>query len=343
MSQSMIYVSRFAGVCMLLAGLTAHAQDADPAARLASAASLTSLNQVDQRPWHLKLDITIFDDKGENPSQGTIEVWHAGTDERTVYTFGDATSTRIKHDGKSYGMSSGPSLPFEADEVLQQVLHPGPEPDELNDSKPELRKQKFGKVSLNCIMLTQPIKGADTVPLGLFPTYCLDANDLIRSTYNFGGETVVLNGIGKFLDHDVPTQLDIVNGQIKIASSKIITLATYIPQPDEFVPAADMKAIGGEARVAGGVIAGSRISFTQPVYPEGAKERHESGTVTLRAIIGRDGHIRLLRPTSATDPDFVIAAIAAVRRWTYKPYLLNGEPTEVDTTITVNFALNGGY
>jgi protein TonB len=45
---------------------------------------------------------------------------------------------------------------------------------------------------------------------------------------------------------------------------------------------------------------------------------------------------------SATYPDFVIAAIAAVRQWVYRPYLLNGEPTEVDTTITVNFALNGG-
>jgi protein TonB len=40
---------------------------------------------------------------------------------------------------------------------------------------------------------------------------------------------------------------------------------------------------------------------------------------------------------STPDPDLAIAALAAVRQWTYKPYLLNGEPTELQTTITVNF------
>jgi outer membrane biosynthesis protein TonB len=60
----------------------------------------------------------------------------------------------------------------------------------------------------------------------------------------------------------------------------------------------------------------------------------------LRAIIGRDGHVHGLRPVSSPGPDLTISAIAAVRQWTYKPYLLNGEPTEVDTTITVNYNLN---
>lgn len=57
----------------------------------------------------------------------------------------------------------------------------------------------------------------------------------------------------------------------------------------------------------------------------------------MHAIIGRDGHIRSLRLISAADPSLAVSAIAAVRRWTYQPYVLNGTPTEVDTTITVNF------
>lgn len=339
----MNYKFRLVGVCFLWAGMSACAQGNDPGARLAVATALTSLNQVDQKPWHLMLDVTVFDDKGANPSAGTIEVWHAGTDERTVYTFGDATSTRIKHEGKLYGTSNGSTLPFEADEVLQKVLHPGPESDELGGSKPELRQHKFGSVLLDCIMLTQPIKGASQISLGLFPTYCLDGNQVIRSAYNFGGQIVVLSGIGKFMDHMVPTQLDILDGPAKVAASKIATLASYEPQPGEFVPGADMKPEGGYARMSGEISAGNRITFWQPLYPEVAKLRHETGTVILRALIGRDGHIRMLRPanpTNPTDPEFVIAAIAAVRHWTYKPYLLNGEPTEVDTTITVNFAMN---
>jgi protein TonB len=60
----------------------------------------------------------------------------------------------------------------------------------------------------------------------------------------------------------------------------------------------------------------------------------------LRALIGRDGHIYDLRPVTAPDTALAGAALLAVRQWTYKPYLLNGLPTEVDTTITVNFNLN---
>lgn len=339
MRQSMSHKFRLVGVCLLWAGMNAWAQGDDPGARLAVATALTSLDTVDQKSWHLMLDVTVFDDKGANPSAGTIEMWHAGNDERTVYTFGDATRTSLRRDGKLYGESTGPGLPFGAEDVLENVLHPGPSLDEMSNSKPELRKQKVGAVSLDCIMLSQPYKGGGEVPLGLYPTYCMDANGMIRATYNFGSSTVVVNGIGKFMDHMVPMQMEIRNGRVEVASSKIVKLSSFEPQSEEFVPGADMKPLGGYARMSGSVVAGNRIAFVQPAYPEGAKQRHESGTVILHALIGRDGHIHRLSPANAADPEFVIAAIAAVRHWAYKPYLLNGEPTEVDTTIKVNFEL----
>jgi periplasmic protein TonB len=63
--------------------------------------------------------------------------------------------------------------------------------------------------------------------------------------------------------------------------------------------------------------------------------------VVLHAIISKQGTITQLNAISG--PDMLKgAATDAVRQWRYKPYLLNGEPTEVDTTITVNFNLNGG-
>jgi hypothetical protein len=309
-------------VCFVVLGSIAGAQVDGPASRLESASALTSLDDVDQKPWHLKLDVTVFGEKGKNPSEGTIEVWHAGPDQRTVYT----SSTTLKHDGKTYYSKAGPSLPFEANEALQEVLHPGPRAIEIEGTVPELRKQKFGASEFDCVMLTQPIKGSTPVPLGLFPTYCL-SNGIIRIAYNFGGQAVVLNRMGTFLGRDVALETGIREGKFDVASAKIVALAIYTPQPDEFLPAASMVQEGTEARISGSVIAGNRVSFVAPLYPDSAKIAHESGKVVLRAIIGRDGHIHSLRPTSATDPDFVIAAITAVRQWVYKPYLLNGEPT----------------
>jgi protein TonB len=97
----------------------------------------------------------------------------------------------------------------------------------------------------------------------------------------------------------------------------------------------------GPARISGGVIAGNIITKTTPVYPPIARAAHQGGTVVLHAIISKAGTIESL--TVISGPAMLQgAALDAVKTWKYKPYLLNGEPTEVDTTIMVNFNLNGG-
>jgi protein TonB len=76
-----------------------------------------------------------------------------------------------------------------------------------------------------------------------------------------------------------------------------------------------------------------------PEYPHVAKVAHVEGTVVLEAVIGKDGAVKDLRAVSG-PPMLANAAIAAVKQWRYKPYYLNGQPTEVDTTIKVNFKLS---
>jgi protein TonB len=97
----------------------------------------------------------------------------------------------------------------------------------------------------------------------------------------------------------------------------------------------------GPTRISGGVMAGRILNKTQPVYPPIARAAHVGGTVVLHAIIAKDGTIQQLSVVSG-PPMLVGAATDAVRQWRYQPYELNGSPTEVDTTITVNFNLNGG-
>jgi periplasmic protein TonB len=94
-------------------------------------------------------------------------------------------------------------------------------------------------------------------------------------------------------------------------------------------------------KVSAGVTAGLLIRKVQPVYPLIAKEARISGSVVLQAIIGKDGSIQHLRAVSG-HPMLIQSAIAAVSQWKYKPYLLNGEPVEVETQVTVNYTLAGG-
>jgi periplasmic protein TonB len=77
----------------------------------------------------------------------------------------------------------------------------------------------------------------------------------------------------------------------------------------------------------------------EPVFPALARQIRKSGRVELRAVIAADGTIQSLEVMSG-DPIFLPSAIEAVRQWRYKPTLLNGQPVEVDTFITVIYTLN---
>jgi periplasmic protein TonB len=79
----------------------------------------------------------------------------------------------------------------------------------------------------------------------------------------------------------------------------------------------------------------------QPAYPPLARSARVQGEVRLRAIISKAGVIENLEVLNG-PPMLVKAAVEAVKQWRYRPYMLNGEPIEVETEITVNFTLGGG-
>jgi protein TonB len=85
---------------------------------------------------------------------------------------------------------------------------------------------------------------------------------------------------------------------------------------------------------------GNLVRKVQPTYPALARSARIQGTVLLQAVISRQGKIENLSVLRG-HPMLVPAAIDAVRQWRYRPYILNDEPVEVETQITVNFTLAG--
>jgi TonB family protein len=94
-------------------------------------------------------------------------------------------------------------------------------------------------------------------------------------------------------------------------------------------------------RVSAGVAQGLLIHRVNPVYPPDARHARIQGTVVMRAVIGKDGHLQELHILTG-DATLAKAATDAVQQWRYKPYVLNGEPVEIETQITINFTLAGG-
>ena len=96
----------------------------------------------------------------------------------------------------------------------------------------------------------------------------------------------------------------------------------------------------GPIRVGGNVQAAKLIQQVRPIYPATLQAQGSEGTVLLAAVISKDGTPTSLIPqNTAVDPAFIAAATDAVSQWRYQPTLLNGEPIEIKTTITIEFKL----
>lgn len=128
-----------------------------------------------------------------------------------------------------------------------------------------------------------------------------------------------------------------IAGAMNSSNGMDAALGTGAPPP---VVTVTKPKVSAPVLISSGVIAGNRISGNDPVYPAIAKAARVSGAVVLRAIISRNGEMQRL--TVISGPEMLRSnAVAAVQTWRYRPYLLNGEPTDVETMITVNFSLGG--
>lgn len=90
--------------------------------------------------------------------------------------------------------------------------------------------------------------------------------------------------------------------------------------------------------VSQGVSQGLLVKKAQPTYPPSALRMRIEGAVQLMATISKNGNISAVKILSG-DPQLARTAVDAVKQWKYKPYLLNGEPVEIQTQVTVNFKL----
>jgi protein TonB len=174
------------------------------------------------------------------------------------------------------------------------------------------------------------------------------------------------------IQHVVKVQTDIVNGQLR-TPTKIPEKVQMIKEDEAPPPMMATGVVGGvpggvpggqmggvlgsiisstsapvpkvatpqRVRVSGGVTAGLLTKRIQPTYPPLARTARIQGKVLLQAQISKSGDIQNLQVISG-HPMLIQSALDAVKQWKYRPYMLNGEAVEVDTTIEVNFTLAGG-
>jgi len=157
----------------------------------------------------------------------------------------------------------------------------------------------------------------------------------IRTPYAIPTQPPIIVDRGPVGEAPAPTGFDIgsdASGSGSIAGGD----RTKVFQPNP--PPVVQKAQPTTMKVSSGVLEGLIYSKTMPPYPTIARTAGISGTVVLAATISKEGTIVNLHILSG-HPMLTQAAMDAVKTWRYHPYLLNGQPVEVDTTINVVFSM----
>jgi TonB family protein len=174
-------------------------------------------------------------------------------------------------------------------------------------------------------------------------TYCLAPGDPVLriSAHPFESIQILHNRILHLDDRAIAGDLKVMrNGKLTLALH-VETLESFDEGNDAlFNPPADAKLLPPIRRVtiSPGIAQGLLEYAPSPVYPDIAKADHTSGTVVIHAVIAKDGKLSNLQAASGPK-ELQAAALDAVRLWRYRPYLLNGDPVEVDTTVNVIFQL----
>lgn len=122
-------------------------------------------------------------------------------------------------------------------------------------------------------------------------------------------------------------------------SARAQDMQSGTPAPPPADPPHDSKSTPSETQFVGNVSPPRLIFEPMPKYPRAAKAAHIEGTVVLKVIIKKDGTTSDLQFVSG-PPELEKAAIDAVKKWRYKPRMLNGEPAEAHNTVSVVFTLH---
>ncbi len=309
----------------------------------------TQLDRKDAPPFHLRIDLQLYDLKGKPSRTGTIEEWWVSPNEYRI-----ETNSGSLHYVTATGQSNVAPHPDRDSYLLSELWQKTVRP--LADLHPLVAptesKQTVGNAQLDCFTMS-PLADANFDPSQPAPMYCTDPGDHRLRLVRHGFQLLVRNSLGNFQGTEVALSSSILYLGRPAISGKISLLQSFTPGSagspalETSAPAAEVKSTASAAGpagkvtlIAGRVAAGRILERTNPSYPPGARAAHITGSVLLHAVITKEGRIGSLFVIASPDESLSGAAMDAVRTWKYAPYLLSGKPVEVDTTITVNFTMN---
>jgi len=333
---------------------------------LLTAAHDNGLTRPNLTPWHIKISFDSLDGRGRPALHGTFEEFWAEPDKyKRIFATSNFNQVEYLKDAGIRRTGSRDSAPSELMAVVDQFLRPIPlDMDSIDAARFQIGMPLVGETKLICVAVSQP--QSSTQPVSAIQahltreavsneTYCTDEHSpILRLQLSAGGTSrFVRNDIVRFQDCYLPQTIEEYEGsphdQKPILTAKLEKIEA-IPSIDDaqFTPPADAVPPPKVITLNERDTKPHRLHHSYPEddyqYPGGNRSVHMAALVIVSFQIQTDGRVSNLRVERASVPQALRqalqqASLDAVRNWTYKPFIQNGEPVEVNTTETLVYPL----
>jgi TonB family protein len=330
----------------------------DPAAILEMAAPFYNFDSATAKPFRLKYHYRLLDNQGNGGAEGKFECWWSGNVTRSLWTEGNNVHSAWRtSDGRTLQSVKGDDIAGIQLYLNRAVLFSLPNTQNYQSGETSLKLVEIDNAGIAnlCVALVPSSAAvhfhADSLQ-GVGTAYCFDSQaPVLVSTLMNHTVTNSYSHIQKFQDRNIAGHIDIsyvgekrVEADLEESTEIEPDDAAFTPAPDATEPVVKKVTVPITSIQNGGINAGitpgALLERVPLIYPPEARAARISGTVVIQAIIGKDGILKNPRVLSSPDDSLSQAALDCVRQWRYRPYLLNGSPVEVQTTINVEFTLN---
>lgn len=310
----------------------------DPATLVHAAQKVNGLASQGLPARHIRVSYQIVDST-HSPDSGTYEEWWI-TDHKYKRTYTSSLFSQTDF-GTEQGLfrMGDQNWPGPLELTVQTALM-DPIPGTLNfqGMRLENKRRSIDKANFQCVTLT-----GDWIFL-VANAYCFDSDKPILRYIATSGDrsSIWYNGIVSFGGHFIARDITVTRSgkpQIILHVELLEGLASV--NDSEFTPPADAVHIPSAAvSLPRDTAQAFLLRQVPPHYPPTAKTAHIQGIVVLQVTIGRDGRVTAAHATSGPGV-LKQEAADAVLKWEYRPFLICGEPVEVETEVPITFTLGG--
>jgi hypothetical protein len=298
------------------------------AAWIQKESAINGLQSIGLHPWHIVIEYDQFDGDGDNFNSGVFEeVWAGPRKYKLSYKSNDLNQTDYATEHGLFRLGDQRWPKRGEMQVRNEVVDPFSFAATLQGVHAKDIERALGAHSLDCVVFESG-PGEISAPT----QYCFDHGGVaLRYTRGFGWFQTTYNDVVSFQGRDIAREVEVTDGGKPYLKLHVRTIEE-LPQLDakEFEPPAD--AINLQGKRLSGVLP-KPVQQPFPQWQSSLRRQHFS--VTVEVVVGKDGHVLSAHAVSGPSEAYKDAEDAA-RKWVFQPYLVLGEPAEVETKIILS-------